>query len=417
MAVWTGGESMQDIQYCPHCGKQTDQAGEFCAYCGGRLWREEEKHTGEHRRPRALMIAAAVMALLGVLAIVVWYAGVLPFFGKPFSRNTGAIEKAAGSVVMVYCYDSEEMREENLLANGSGELVYDSRTVVTNWHVIEGARAIRISTEQDISYDVAGIIAYDEYEDIAFLWLTEAVDAKPLAFGDSAAVKKGAAVVAIGSPLGFKNTVSTGVLGGRIYADGVDYLQFTAPISPGSSGGALLNDAGELIGITAGHYVDGQNINYAIPVEIAEAVFATRTGKLTTLEHALGKTDENTDTGNVEKEEETAERVEFAELTDQNTRWQYDGKRIVVTVYVFAERDNYVCAAGSKKEAEEIQYTLSKWPYGNEFTSGYIMLEKASGYSEMLPGEKANVDVIGFFYAKQNTLYVEEVRTKHQSNG
>lgn len=86
-------------------------------------------------------------------------------------------------------------------------------------------------------------------------------------------IKKGETVVAIGSPLGIKNTVSTGVLSGRLMEDSMYVLQFTAPISNGSSGGALFDNNGNVIGITYASYVDGQNLNLAIPVELANELY------------------------------------------------------------------------------------------------------------------------------------------------
>lgn len=183
----------------------------------------------------------------------------------PFSEDTAAIEEADASVVTVFCYDYNG----ELAATGSGFVAFDGQTVITNYHVMSSAYTCKISTNQDISYDVSGIYCYSKEQDIAILQLAEDTGLTPLTLGDSKAIKKGEAVVAIGSPLGIKNTVSTGVLSGRLMEDNMDVLQFTAPISSGSSGGALFDDNGNVIGITFASFVDGQNLNLAIPIELA----------------------------------------------------------------------------------------------------------------------------------------------------
>ena len=74
-------------------------------------------------------------------------------------------------------------------------------------------------------------------------------------------------MVAIGSPLGFFNTVSDGIISGFRKIDNVDMIQFTAPISNGSSGGAVLNMQGEVVGIVTLGFDEGQNINLAVGYE------------------------------------------------------------------------------------------------------------------------------------------------------
>lgn len=189
-----------------------------------------------------------------------------------FAENTSAIEIADASVVTIFCYDYEG----ELAATGSGFVAFDGKTIITNYHVMTSAYTCKISTNQDISYEVSKILCYSKDQDIAILQLTKDTGLQPLTLGDSSIIKKGETVVAIGSPLGIKNTVSTGVLSGRLMADGMDVLQFTAPISSGSSGGALFDDNGNVIGITYASYIDGQNLNLAIPIELANNLYNSK---------------------------------------------------------------------------------------------------------------------------------------------
>lgn len=189
-----------------------------------------------------------------------------------FSDDPEAIEQASQSVVKVFCYDHSGQE----IAIGSGVMLFHNDMVVTNYHVIEDSYAVKISTEQDITYSVDGLWHKNEKQDIAILKLEKNTDLAPLKMGDSSAIKKGETVTAVGSPLGIKNTVSKGNLSARIMQGDYDVLQFTAPISNGSSGGALFNEKGEVIGITYASFVEGQNLNLAIPVELVNNLYLSQ---------------------------------------------------------------------------------------------------------------------------------------------
>ena len=192
-----------------------------------------------------------------------------------FSDNTKAIEAADESVVTLFYYDYYG----EFAGTGSGFIAFDGKTVITNYHVMQYAYSCKVSTNQDITYNAPYVLCYSKELDIAILELEKDTGLQPLPLGDSSVIKKGEKVTAIGSPLGIKNTVSNGVLSGRLMKDNMDVLQFTAPISSGSSGGALFDDNGNVIGITYASYVDGQNLNLAIPVELAKNLYNTRDSK------------------------------------------------------------------------------------------------------------------------------------------
>ena len=194
------------------------------------------------------------------------------FLSPTFSENSAAIARADASVVTIFCYD----HEGELSATGSGFIAFNEKTVITNYHVMTSAYSCKISTNQDISYEVSKILCYSKAQDIAILQLAKSTGLKPLSLGNSTDINKGETVVAIGSPLGIKNTVSTGVLSGRLIEDSMDVLQFTAPISSGSSGGALFDNNGQVIGITYASFVDGQNLNLAVPIELATSLYKNK---------------------------------------------------------------------------------------------------------------------------------------------
>lgn len=179
-----------------------------------------------------------------------------------FSENPDAIEKASESVVEINIYDSQN----DMIASGSGFFIFDSKTIVTNYHVIEDAYRIEIVDYCNNTTVATQIRNVDKSKDLAILIVEDIGNAyTPLNIRVDDELKKGETVVAIGNPLGLKNTVSTGTISNFTKTDGIDMIQFTASISSGSSGGALFDDFGNIIGVTSMTFVDGQNLNLAIP--------------------------------------------------------------------------------------------------------------------------------------------------------
>ena len=160
-------------------------------------------------------------------------------------------------------------------SQGSGFFVGDG-LIVTNYHVIEDATrgtAKLVGTEQ--THDIEGYIAIDKARDLAVLKVAN-LSAPPLRLGDSDTIQIGEIVYAIGNPRGLEGTFSDGIIS-NIQLDGNsgirgEVIQMTAPISQGSSGGAVLNSNGEVIGVAASIRRDGQNLNFAIPVNYLKAL-------------------------------------------------------------------------------------------------------------------------------------------------
>lgn len=208
-----------------------------------------------------------------------------------FSNNPAAIEAASESVVMLSCYD----KSGELYASGSGFALIEKGIIVTNYHVIEeNVYSIEVNTETGASYHVKSIVAIDEENDIAILRCAGNPDLTLLSVGDTAGLKKGEKVVAIGSPLGLINTVSTGVFSGYI---GNSLLQFTASISHGSSGGALFDDNGKVLGITFASLDDGQNLNFAVPIEYALSLWGNRDKEISVQDFCTANTPKMTVVG------------------------------------------------------------------------------------------------------------------------
>jgi hypothetical protein len=157
------------------------------------------------------------------------------------------------------------------IAQGTGFLVSKDGLIVTNYHVIaEGSSGVAKLPEGAI-YILEGVVASDKTRDVAII-KASGTNFRTLMLGNSDRIEVGQEVVAIGNPLSLESTVSNGIVSGMRTAEevGGKFLQVTAPISPGSSGGPLFNMAGEVIGITTLYLKGGENLNFAIPINDAK---------------------------------------------------------------------------------------------------------------------------------------------------
>ena len=169
----------------------------------------------------------------------------------------------ASSVVLIGIHD----KKGNMIGSGSGIMIGRDGYILTNSHVASGGVFYSVRIEEDETvYSTDELIKYHSVLDLAVLRIDRTLNPLPLYRGQNRLVR-GQKVVAIGSPLGLFNSVSDGIISGFRKIDGVDMIQFTAPTSHGSSGGALLNMYGEVIGISTAGFDNAQNINLAVGYE------------------------------------------------------------------------------------------------------------------------------------------------------
>ena len=186
-----------------------------------------------------------------------------------FSEDADAIESVADSVFMLEVFDSNNQK----IAVGSGFVVFDSSLLATNYHVIEGGAYIIAISDDGERHSLNQICVYNEAEDLALLRFETDPHATPLELDTTSQLKRSHTVVAIGSPAGLMNTISIGNISSFYTRDSKDWIQFTAPISSGSSGGALFNDQGKVIGITTATYASAQNINMAVKSQTLQQLY------------------------------------------------------------------------------------------------------------------------------------------------
>lgn len=211
-------------------------------------------------------------------------------------------------MVILFVYDEDG----EYLGSGSGFVVGADGKIITNAHVVEGATKVKIRFQDHTEYETDEALLYDKEHDLALLQI-EASNLPTITFGDSDKLELGEEVVAIGSPIGFQNTVSAGLVSGlnRSAFDmlsgiipeeelveeelteeelaelesmkNLKFIQTNAQISFGSSGGALFNMQGEVVGVTSsGFTFYSGDLNFAIPATDVQAFLAQK-GKPTKL--------------------------------------------------------------------------------------------------------------------------------------
>lgn len=169
-------------------------------------------------------------------------------------------KEALGSTVLLVMEDASGQP----LSLGSGFFVGEG-LIASNLHVIEGAASGYAKlVGQRARYDIEGTVAVDPEMDLAILKISGA-SAAPFTLGSSGTVQVGDLIYAVGNPLGLEGTFSQGIVSSIRKISGDKLLQITAPISPGSSGGPVMNSKGDVIGVSVATYRAGQNLNFAIP--------------------------------------------------------------------------------------------------------------------------------------------------------
>ena len=166
------------------------------------------------------------------------------------------------------------------MGSGSGVIISSDGYIITNHHVIETAEDIQITTNDNQSYE-AKIIGSDEQNDIALLKIESSEELPYAVFGDSDSTQIGEWVLAVGNPFNLTSTVTAGIISAKSRSldptgrTTQSYIQTDAAVNPGNSGGALINEKGELIGInTAIQTQTGSYVGYsfAVPSNIAKKV-------------------------------------------------------------------------------------------------------------------------------------------------
>ncbi len=196
--------------------------------------------------------------------------------GNPFKQFFGPNEQGPfGDFFHHYFREmpDKKMKQQSL---GSGFIIDRDGFIITNNHVVDNAEEIKVKLADGREF-TAKVVGRDAKTDLALIKIAPAHEDLPLlALGDSARMRVGDWVLAVGNPFGLEHTVTQGIISatGRVIGSGPydDFLQTDAPINPGNSGGPLVNLKGEVIGINTAIVSSGQGIGFAIPSDLAKSV-------------------------------------------------------------------------------------------------------------------------------------------------
>jgi len=240
----------------------------------GNSWKRSAITQGIARFQNLLRHFSKEILIALVLAVVVAIA-IEVYKSEAYKGNIAANRKATATILV---HD----KDGKLLGQGSGIFVNAAGLLVTNYHVVQvqgsdiGKTVAKLPS--GAYYLVRGLVGLDKKSDVAVLQFDATETPAVKGLGDSDALLSGQRVIAIGCPLNQENSVSEGVIANPARKlSGLKFIQFTAPISPGSSGGGLFDTDGKAIGITSGTLRDenntAQNLNLAIPINLIKDAF------------------------------------------------------------------------------------------------------------------------------------------------
>jgi|GEM_PF-621407 S1-C subfamily serine protease len=220
--------------------------------------------------------------LIVALIFAVVVTGVADYYNT--QRMNTLIADDQNAVAIVHVFDNSG----NEIATGSGFFIDSNGDLVTNLHVIQGGTDFQAEMPSGAFYKFDQVVNTDKADDLAILHF-KAYNTPSVSLGDATTLIAGQSVLAIGAPLGIAVSVSKGdVSNPNLSSDGRSVIQFTAPISPGNSGGGLFTDDGKVVGVTEASLNipsgpqagSAQNLNIAIPINYVMDLYtnATSTG-------------------------------------------------------------------------------------------------------------------------------------------
>lgn len=264
---------------CPNCNENIQADWKYCKNCGYEIKNnndiiknytekeqsqemEEKKNPGHTKKFWITIILILSIFFIGV-SFIIFKDEIIDIKNSIIRKD---IEKVKSSVVKIVVYNDDNQQ----LSTGSGVCVFEDNMIITNFHVIEGASKIEIITDANQTYDITKIDAVNKKQDLALI--SGNFKLQSIILGNTDSLSIGQSITAIGSPKGQLNTMSTGIISN--INNNYD-ICISTPISPGSSGGALLNEKNQLIGITYATYSsdDAQNLNYAININYIEKLY------------------------------------------------------------------------------------------------------------------------------------------------
>jgi S1-C subfamily serine protease len=233
---------------------------------------------------RRVVLGVAGFVMLALFLVGTWYIG--SSANRASGQTDGGIpanvsgaqtltpreiaERARAATVQIRALDAGGA----VIGQGTGFLLSKHGLIGTNLHVIRRAHALQVEMLSGDTYDQVFYVTADARRDVAILKIP-VDDGRPLPLALDSAIAVGEPIYVMGNPLGQTGTFSDGLVSANRMVGGVSLLQMTAPVSPGSSGGPVLNARGEVVGMATFMLWGGQNLNYAVPVRYIRPLLET----------------------------------------------------------------------------------------------------------------------------------------------
>lgn len=196
------------------------------------------------------------------LMFFLFFLGPLALFAQDLVTLVGRVQPA---VVSIGVFDEND----EVMATGTGFFINESGHVLSNFHVLKGAHSAKVRLSDGTIYPVAEVLGGDEVADLIWLRIDAPKKTFPYLTIKREIPSVGERILVLGHPLGLEFTVSDGIVSAvRDVPEFGKVIQMTAPISPGSSGSPVMNMRGEVIGVATFQFLDGQNLNFAMPGEL-----------------------------------------------------------------------------------------------------------------------------------------------------
>ena len=263
------------MAHCIYCGEKNPAGAVFCLACGITLYQEPKPAVAnEVKKPIRWLIPVGLTSGLVVLILMVLLWKAFERKSSDSAASRSIIASAAEAVLTIIVYDGAG----NQKAQGSGFILATDGLAATNFHVLAGAQRATAECCNGRKFEIDSIEGVNSDEDLVVFQLHETgIDGTlhnlpTVTLDTTGDVSVGEKVIAIGSPQGLENTVSDGIVSAIRSDKSVRYLQITSPISPGSSGGPVLNASGKVIGIATMQMPEGQNLNFAISSEYLQGL-------------------------------------------------------------------------------------------------------------------------------------------------
>jgi S1-C subfamily serine protease len=263
------------VFFCIQCGAQNQENAIFCITCGQVLYRDQKVSVSKGARkwwpPSVFFFSSLAIVLLILTFLVARLPKQTVQIPVVPSDAVSKVNKPAFSKAVLTIVGID--RHGSAVSQGSGFILSPDGVGGSNYHVLKGASKAVAECCGGRTFEIVSVEGADLIKDLVVFQLRDIGETAkpknldPLALGSSRDISIGEKVLVIGSPQGLENTVSDGIVSAIREYKSVRYLQITAPISAGSSGGPVLNENGHVVGIATFQFERGQNLNFAVAAE------------------------------------------------------------------------------------------------------------------------------------------------------